>query len=80
MTYSLEISDQAREQIDALPPNAASALADVWAFLELTPWAGTSMAEHTAVRNVEFHDGLGLVTYLILEDQRIVDVLLILWL
>ena len=62
MTYSLEISDQAWEQIDALPPNAASALADVWAFLELTPWAGTSMAEHTAVRNVEFHDGKGLAS------------------
>jgi hypothetical protein len=80
VTYSLEVSEEARAQIDTLPDQVAAALAEVWAFLEITPWAGTARHDRAPVRQVDFADGAGLVTYLILEDQRIVEVLLVLWL
>jgi hypothetical protein len=50
------------------------------AFLEIPPWAGTARHDRAPVRQVDFADGMGLVTYLILEDPRIVEILLVLWL
>ena len=38
MTYRIEISSDAGEQIRALPPRLAKQLAEVMTMLELTPW------------------------------------------
>ena len=82
MTYALDVDRLAQDQINALPAEAARALSVVWTFLQLTLWAGQALhAAHPrrAVRTVPFAS-LGLVTYLILEDQQRVDVLAVLWL
>ena len=81
MTYLLDL-DQVRATIATLPVDALRPLQAVWPFLELTPWAGAPWRAFTpngAVRFLVFGEGRGTIVYLILEDQRIVDVLEILW-
>jgi hypothetical protein len=81
VSYSLDVDPLAEQQIAALPQSALSALAEVLAVLELVPWNGLPINEANpdgAVRQLPF-GGLGLVTYLILEDQRRVDLLIVTW-
>jgi hypothetical protein len=49
--------------------------------VELTPWAGPAINEDNPEGNVRVvpFGSAGMVTYLILEDQRRVDVLEVLW-
>ena len=57
-------------------------LQEAWSFLELTPWAGSPWRAFNpdgAVRLVVFGEGRGTLICLVLEDQRIVEVLEILW-
>lgn len=83
MTYLIEVSPEAREQIRALPPALLKQLADVMAMLELTPWHSAPINGDNpdgAVRQLFFGDsGQALLTFLILEDQRRVDVLEVMW-
>ena len=81
MSYSLDLDPLAEQQIAALPQSALSALAEVLAVLELVPWNGLPINEANpegAVRQLTF-GVLGLVTYLILEDQQRVDLLIVTW-
>jgi hypothetical protein len=81
VTYKVETDIVAREQIAALPQEAAELLPEIWTLLQLTPWAGDSVRRDNptgALRTITFGE-FGLVTYLILEDQRIVDVLTVIW-
>lgn len=71
-------------QIAALPREALAHYAQVLGVLELTPWNGAPYHRANpdgALRHLVFGDqGEGLVTYLVLEEQRRVDVLRVLWL
>ena len=81
MSYAVEVDPEAAEQLDALPHHAALALAEAVAVLELTPWSGEPINTRNPegpVRMLAFGTA-GLVTYLVLEDQRRVDLLRIVW-
>lgn len=81
MSYSFDIDPLAEQQIATLPQAALTALADALATLELVPWNGLPVNENNpegAVRQLPL-GGLGMITYLILDDQRRVDLLLVTW-
>lgn len=81
--YRLEILPEVQEQLDALPKEALVACAEVLVMLEVTPWSGDPYSrEHPdgSSRAMAFGpDGNGLLSYLILEDQRRVILLIVLW-
>jgi hypothetical protein len=81
--YRIRTDLLAREQIAALPDNALVSYAQVLGVLELVPWHGHAYHQGNpkgAVRQLVFGPGgEGLVTYLILEDQQVVDVLEVMW-
>lgn len=74
----------AKPQVDALPARALAAYAEVRALLEINPWASDPINkknQEAAVRTLTFgphHEGM--VTFLILAEQRRVDVLGVVWL
>lgn len=81
MAYELEVYPEAEEQIDALPPEVRSALDGAMTVLALVPWNGRPYNDDMpdgSMRQLVF-GRQGLVTYLILEDQRRVDVLRVQW-
>ena len=81
MSYTVEIHPPATAQVEALPVSAAKLLQEVFAVLELTPWSAGPLNDgrpDAPVRTIPFGTG-GMITYLILEDQQIVDVLDIQW-
>ena len=83
MTYLIDISPEAREQIRAMPSELPKQLAEVMAMLELTPWHCPPINDDNpdgAVRQFTFGDaGRAPLTFLILEQQRRVDVLEVTW-
>lgn len=82
--YQVTTDHRSQPQIDALPVAGATAFAEVRAMLEVVPWNGhplNDMVPDAPVRTVVFGaTGQGLVTYLVLDDQRRVDVLDVVWL
>lgn len=79
--YRIETDSAATEQIIALPDEALADYTQVLGVLELVPWNGDPLHDGNpdgAVRTLPFGRA-GLVTYLILDDQRRVDVLNVLW-
>jgi hypothetical protein len=82
--YEVTTDEQSRAQIDALPADALAPFAEVRAMLTVAPWGGDSLNDtnpDAPVRTIAFgpeHEGL--VTYLILEAERRVDVLDVMWL
>ena len=82
--YSIIVYPEAAEQIEALPIEALPAYAEVLDVLEVQPRAGSPQHEanpDAPVRRWAFGPGqVGHVIYLILEDQRRVDILLVHWL
>ncbi|WP_255621301.1 hypothetical protein [Pseudonocardia sp. DSM 110487] len=79
MTYSLDVDPLAEQQIAALPQIALAALADALSALELVPWNGLPVNDSNPdgpVRQLPF-GGLGMITYLILDDQQRVDLLIV---
>jgi len=79
--YRVETDSNAMEQIAALPVDALADYAQVLGVLELVPWNGAPLRDDNpdaAVRTLPFGRA-GMVTYLILEDQRRIDVLNVLW-
>lgn len=71
------------EQVAALPAVALRAYAEALDVLEVAPWNGRPYNEATPdglMRELVFGGhGEGTVTYLILEDQREVHLLLVQW-
>jgi hypothetical protein len=75
--------DQAREQVAALPAEALPGYAETLGVMKLVPWNGRPLNEANpdrTVRHLVFGSGgYGLVTYLIMEGDRRVDVLEVQW-
>lgn len=81
MAYTIDVDPEAREQIGALPSVVLTALAEAMTVLTLTPWNGDPINKENpdgAVRVLLFNPR-GMITYLIVEDQRRVDVLQVTW-
>jgi hypothetical protein len=79
--YSVITDPGAQQSVEALPARALTAYAEVRVLLELNPWSGGPYREDNpkgALRMRPFGSH-GQVVYLILEDQRRVDVLLVQW-
>ncbi len=82
--YRVEIDKDALPEVEALPPTALVQYAEVLSLLEVTPWGGDSYNRARpdgAMRTVAFGEDMqGLVVYLVLDDQRRVVVLRVIWL
>jgi hypothetical protein len=82
--YRVTTGKKSQPQIDALPPEALAPFAEARAVVEIAPWNGDSLNDgypNAPVRTLAFGpDHQGLLTYLILDDQRRVDLLDVLWL
>jgi hypothetical protein len=81
--YRVTTDDRSQPEIDALPADALASFAEARVVLEVSPWSGESLnfaKPEAGVRTLTFGPiGEGLITYLILEDQRRVDILDVLW-
>lgn len=81
MSYEIDIDLQAQHDIDALPAAALLALAEAMSVLELAPWNGRPINPdnpHGAVRTLAFGSA-GMLTYLVLDNEQRVDVLIVAW-
>lgn len=79
--YKIRTDWQSDQQIAALPGEALASCAEARTLLEVSPWSGYPIHRRNPdgpVRAQPFGDS-GLVTYLILEDQRLVDIVEVLW-
>jgi hypothetical protein len=80
--YSVGLSKAAQEQVEALPGEALAAFAELRVVLETAPWAGLALLDtypDGPIRSLAFGQAGG-VMYLILERQRRVEVLEVVWL
>lgn len=79
--YRVRTYPEALEQVAALPGEALAGYAEALGVLKLIPWNGAPLNKDNpagAVRTLAFGRA-GIATYLILEEQRQVDVLIVLW-
>jgi hypothetical protein len=79
--YHVTTDQQAEPQIAALPSEALAAYAEARTVLEVNPWTGQPYHRanpEAPLRTLTFGHS-GLITYLILDDQRRVDILRVLW-
>jgi hypothetical protein len=79
--YTVVTDEPAQQQIDALPAEALAAYAELRVVLETAPWSGRAYRRENPSGAVRIHafGGRGQAVYLILDDQRRVDVLLVQW-
>lgn len=81
--YSIENDTEAIAQISALPAETLKAYAELMALLELAPWSGDAYNRERPDANMRAHPfgehDRGLAIYLVLEDQRRVIILRVLW-
>lgn len=81
--YRIEPDPSVKAQVDALPHDALLGYAEVLGVMELAPWSGEPINKRNPegeVRQLFFGPhGAGMVTYLILERDREVHVLDMLW-
>jgi hypothetical protein len=81
--YRVTTDERSQPQIDALPKEARAVFAEARVLLEIAPWSGESLNADNpdaGVRTLIYGPaGQGMITYLILEDQRRVDILDVLW-
>ncbi|WP_214103284.1 hypothetical protein [Acrocarpospora catenulata] len=82
--YAVEYGDEAQEQADVLPFDALAPFLEVLAVLGVAPWSGKSLNEDNPNANIltlAFGPRKqGMVTYMILEDRRHVEILKVMWL
>jgi hypothetical protein len=81
--YSVESEQLASEQVAALPAETLPFYAELMALLETAPWSGEAYNRQRPDANMRTHafgqHDQGLAIYLILDDQRRVVVLRVLW-
>lgn len=82
--YVVDTDDDVDEQIAALPAKALSFFAELMTLLELSPWASASYDREQPDANMRTHPfgpaGEGFIIYLILELERRVSILRVVWL
>ena len=82
--YESTTDERSQHQVNALPREALAPFAEVRAAIELAPWNGQPYhrsAPDSPMRAWTFGpNGEGDIVYLILEDQRRVDLLVVSWL
>lgn len=82
--YEIRPHPEAAEQIAALPRDVREGYDEAAEVMRLVPWNGEPVNDANpdgAVRQLWFgSDAAGLVTYLVLEDLRRVDVISVVWL
>ena len=82
--YEVTTDEQSQQQIDALPADALAPFAEARTALELAPWNGKPYHRHkpdSIMRAITFGPHReGDIVYMVLEDQRRVDILVVLWL
>jgi len=82
--YTVTTDDQSQQQVDALPAEALAPFAEARATLEVAPWNGAPYHKHrpdSPMRALTFGPaGQGDIVYLILDDRRRVDMLVVVWL
>jgi hypothetical protein len=84
--YVVDTDAEVDEQVDALPAEALPYYAELMAMLAVSPWSGEIYNKNRpdSTANMRTHDfgahGEGFVTYLILEKERRVSVLRVVWL
>jgi hypothetical protein len=75
--------ERSQPQIEALPSAAGAPFAEARVVLEVAPWSGDPLIDAKpdgGIRTMTFgSSGEGMITYLILEDRRRVDILDVLW-
>lgn len=79
--YTVVTDEQAQPHVDALPADALAAYAELCVVLETAPWSGRAYNRDNPDGPMRLRSfaTYGQVVYLILEDQRRVDVLLVQW-
>jgi len=80
--YRVVTDELVQQQIDALPTEALAFVAELRTLLEVQPWSGKPLHPKNpdGVQTISFGThGAGLAYYLILEDQRRVDLLTLIW-
>lgn len=81
--YSIEAETAALGEVAALPAEALPAYAELMTLLELAPWSGDPYNRERLDANMRTHSSLtrarGLVIYLVLETERQVVMLRVLW-
>jgi len=82
--YVVRSSDEVGEQIAQLPHDGAARFAELRAALELDPWSGdpyirTKPDSTMRTRTFAAASGDGFVVYMVLERDRVVDLLQIVW-
>jgi len=81
--YSYDITPEAVDEVAALPKGALPFYAELITFLELTPWAGQPYRAEYPDRNMRSMsfgaNAEGLTAYVILEEQRRVVVINVIW-
>lgn len=83
--YVVRSNDEVDEQIAQLPHDAAARFAELRAALELDPWSGDPYIRakpDSTMRTRTFAaaaSGDGFVVYMVLEEDRVVDLLQIIW-
>lgn len=81
--YSVETETAAASEVAALPPEALPAYAELMSLLEVAPWSGNPYNLQRADANMRTHtfakEGRGLAIYLVLEADRRVVILRVLW-
>ncbi|WP_214401067.1 hypothetical protein [Pseudonocardia lacus] len=82
--YRVTTDEQSQPQVDALPAAALAAFAEARTMLEVAPWNGAPYhrgSPDSPMRALTFGPrSEGDIVYLVLEDQRRVDILVVLWL
>jgi len=82
--YKVTTDEQSQPQIEALPTDALAPFAEACVALELAPWNGAPYHRNrpdSPMRTLAFGpNGEGDVVYLVLEEERRVDILVVLWL
>lgn len=82
MTYEVTQDQQIRAVVATLPTPALPLLQEVFLLLSPEPWSGdpyVAASPDVPVRTVPFGHG-GLVTYLVVDHLRQVDILEVTWL
>lgn len=80
--YRVVTDGLVQQQIDALPTEALAAVAELRTLLEIHPWCGKPLHKKNphGVQTATFgRHSVGIAYYLVLEDQRRVALLEIVW-